>query len=77
MRGHGFKFHVWPRNPRGTLIASHGCMGSGTWIATPNMKFEDMTPDRPCPTWCVPKTAHTLLAEDMTPDRPALNGGIS
>jgi len=44
MRGHGFKFHVWPRNPRGTLIASHGCMGSGTLIGTPNMKFEDMTP---------------------------------
>jgi hypothetical protein len=44
MRGHGFKFHVWPRKPRGTLIASHGCIGSWTWIATPNMKFEDMTP---------------------------------
>jgi hypothetical protein len=58
MRGHGFKFHVWPRNPRGTLIASHGCMGCWTWIATPNIKFEDMTPGRACP--------RVVCSEDFT-----------
>lgn len=41
-RGQVFKFHCWPRNPPRTFTSGHG--SCWTSIATPNVKFEDLTP---------------------------------
>jgi hypothetical protein len=42
--GHVFKFHFCPPSSRQTLPAGHELKRDGTLIATPKVKFEDMTP---------------------------------